>query len=92
MPKGSVALWLTRTLHGAGTSTVMEGRVGLTLSYIADWARQEENQYIAVPPEAAQRLSLTARQLLGYKASPSLGWVKGRDADDLTTAGKSGQI
>jgi ectoine hydroxylase-related dioxygenase (phytanoyl-CoA dioxygenase family) len=92
MPKGSVVLWLSRSIHGAGASTRPEGRVGFFHSYIADWVRQEENQYIAVSPEAARRLSLEARQLLGYRSSQNLGWVKGRDAEDLLTEGVSGNI
>jgi hypothetical protein len=92
MPKGSVVLWLSRSLHGASTSTRAESRVGFFLSYIVDWVRQEENQYIAVSPEAAQQLSLPARQLLGFRSSPHLGWVKGRDAEDLLTQGVSGNI
>ena len=92
MPKGSVVLWLSRSIHGAGASTSSEGRVGFFHSYIVDWLRQEENQYIAVSTEAARRLSLPARQLLGYRSSKNLGWVKGRDAEDLLTKGVSGNI
>lgn len=92
MPKGSVVLWLSRTLHGAGASTTTEGRVGLFNSYIVDWVRQEENQYLAVSAQAAQRLSLPARQLLGFRSSEALGWVKGRAADDLLTEGVSGNL
>ena len=92
MPKGSVVVWLSRTLHGAAVSTTDAGRVGLFHSYIADWIRQEENQYLAVPSEIAQNLSLQARQLLGYQCSPTLGWVKGRDANDLLADGNSSPI
>ena len=92
MPKGSVVVWLSRTLHGAGVNTRQQGRVGFVHSYIADWFRQEENQYLSVPPEAAQRLSLEARQLVGYQCSPTLGWVKGRSATDLLTEGVSSPI
>ena len=45
MPKGSVVLWLSRTLHGAATNETPERRTGYFGSYIADWLRQEENQY-----------------------------------------------
>ena len=92
MPKGSVLLWLSRSLHGAGASTSSDGRVGYFHSYIVDWLRQEENQYIAVSTEAARRMSLPARQLLGYRSSKSLGLVKGRDQEDLLAKGVSGNI
>ncbi|NKB98797.1 MAG: hypothetical protein GKR90_09940 [Pseudomonadales bacterium] len=92
MPKGSVVLWLSRTLHGAAKSFVTERRTGYFASYIADWFRQEENQYIAVPPETAATYSEQARQLIGYTCSDTLGWVKGRDRNDLLQPGRSGQL
>ncbi|MBJ37846.1 MAG: hypothetical protein CMD83_05205 [Gammaproteobacteria bacterium] len=92
MRKGSVVLWLSRTLHGAAKSTSDRERTGYFASYIVDWLRQEENQYIVVPEDAARSLSKRARQLIGYRSSPSLGWAKGRDADNLLDPGQSGQL
>ena len=92
MAKGSVVLWLSRTLHGAARSINGERRTGYFASYIADWFRQEENQYISVPPEVAETYSERARQIIGYCCSDSLGWVKGRDRADLLRAGHSGQL
>ena len=92
MPKGSAVIWLSRSLHGSGASKSSEGRIGYFHSYIVDWLRQEENQYLSVPAEAARLLPLASRQLLGYRASKSLGWVKGRDQEDLLAKGVSGNI
>ena len=92
MPKGSVILWLSRTLHGAARSTADENRTGYFASYIADWIRQEENQYIVVPPEVARNYSTQARQIIGYRCSPTVGWAKGRDGDNLLEPGHSGQL
>ena len=92
MSKGSIVLWLSRTLHGAGVNARNDGRIGFFNSYIADWFRQEENQYVTVPPNVAAKLSLSARQLVGYRASPSLGWVKGRDLEDLLAEGDGAPI
>ena len=92
MSKGSVVLWLSRTLHGAAKSTSTANRTGFFTSYIVDWMRQEENQYIVVPERVARTLSKRARQLIGYRSSPSLGWAKGRDADNLLEPGQSGQL
>lgn len=92
MKKGSVVLWLSRTLHGAAKSTADENRTGYFASYIADWFRQEENQYIVVPPEVARTYSTPARQIIGYRSSPSVGWAKGRDGDNLLEPGHSGQL
>jgi ectoine hydroxylase-related dioxygenase (phytanoyl-CoA dioxygenase family) len=92
MTKGSVVVWLSRTLHGAGASTSTEGRTAFFGSYVADWLQQEENQYLAVPPEAAERLSDRAQQLIGYQCSDALGWVKGRSRENLLRPGTSGSL
>ncbi|MEE2784679.1 MAG: phytanoyl-CoA dioxygenase family protein [Pseudomonadota bacterium] len=92
MPKGSVVLWLSRTLHGAAGSQTGERRTGFFASYIPDWFRQEENQLIAVAPEIAEHLPDRARRLVGYSSSPTLGWVKGRDQNNLLMPGTSGPI
>ena len=92
MPKGSAVAWLSRTLHGAGASECDEGRRAFFASYIADWARQEENQYIAVPPEVAARLSYEGQRIIGYRCGPSLGWVKGRDQENLLLDGTSSPL
>ncbi len=92
MKKGSVLLWLSRTLHGAAKSTANENRTGFFASYIADWIRQEENQYIVVPEETAKEYSKRARQIIGYRSSPTVGWAKGRNADNLLEPGHSGQL
>ena len=92
MNKGSVVLWLSRTLHGAAKSMAAQNRTGFFASYITDWFRQEENQYIAVPEAVVRGYSPQARQIIGYRSSPNLGWVKGRDADNLLEAGQSGHL
>lgn len=92
MPQGSVVLWLSRTLHGAASTQVEVQRTGFFASYIADWVRQEENQYITVAPEVAETYSGRARQLIGYRCSDVVGWVKGRDKNNLLVAGHSGQL
>ena len=62
MPKGSAVVWLSRTLHGAAASRSEERRTAFFGSYVADWVRQEENQYVTVPPERASELSERARE------------------------------
>ena len=92
MPKGSVLFWLCRTLHGLGACNSETSRTGIFHSLVVNWLAQEENQYLAFPPEAAARLSLKARQLLGYRSSGTCGWVKGRDSHDLLASGASGPL
>lgn len=65
---------------------------GIFQSLVVNWLAQEENQYLAFPPEAAVRLSQKARQLLGYRSSSTCGWVKGRDSSDLLGSGASGPL
>ncbi len=92
MPKGSAVMWLSRTLHGAGKSRLSERRTGFFHSFIPDWLRQEENQYLSIPPEIAEKLSDRAKQVIGYSSSNSLGWVKGRAKENLLIEGTSAPI
>ena len=92
MPKGSLVMWLSRTLHGSAKSNSNQRRTGFFNSYLVDWIRQEENQFITVPPEVAEKLSDKAKKVIGYSASPNLGWVKGRDKDNLLVEGTSSPL
>ncbi len=66
MSAGSAVIYLGSTIHGGGTNKVDQWRTGLHLSYTLGWLRTEENNSLAVGPEAAKSLSLTAQKLLGY--------------------------
>lgn len=74
MPKGSVLVWLGGTLHGAGANTSNDRRYGIILSYALGWLRQEENQYLDMPPEIASTLPREMKDLIGYKMHGSLGF------------------
>lgn len=75
MPAGSVLVWMGGTLHGAGANRSAERwRHGVFVSYSLGWLRQEENQYLDVPPAVARTLSSELRALVGYKMSGSLGF------------------
>lgn len=78
MPAGSVFYWLGGTLHGAGANVSRDWRYGVILTYSLGWLRQEENQYLDVPPEVAQGLSPQLRDLLGYKMYRALGFSMNR--------------
>ncbi|MFZ8974834.1 MAG: phytanoyl-CoA dioxygenase family protein [Pseudomonadales bacterium] len=80
MPAGSVLIYLGGTLHGGGRNTCPEARTGLALQYSLGWLRQEENQYLAHPPDIAQTFSEPLRRLIGYNYGGSyLGFVNGDD-------------
>ena len=76
MPAGSVLVYLGNALHGGGANRSEGIRTGLAIHYGLGWLRQEENQYLAVPPEVARKLPRNIQELLGYNlASPSFGFV-----------------
>jgi ectoine hydroxylase-related dioxygenase (phytanoyl-CoA dioxygenase family) len=76
MPAGSVLIWMSGTLHGAGANTSDQWRFGVFLSYSLGWLRQEENQYIDVPPSLALTLSKELRDVIGYKMHRGLGFAE----------------
>jgi len=80
MKKGSVCLMTGGVTHRAGrNATEDRTRVGLVLGYNLAWLRQEENQYLACPPDVAKELPRSIQKLIGYERKGySLGYV-----DDL---------
>lgn len=79
MPAGSVLYWLGETLHGAGANTSQDWRYGVILTYSCGWLRQEENQYLDVPPDVARGLPQALRDMIGYKMHHALGFSLVRD-------------
>lgn len=76
MPKGSVVLYTGRTVHGGGENRSNSVRTGLNIDYVLGWLRQEENQYLSVPPEIARTLPPDLQSLVGYAmGSYALGYV-----------------
>jgi hypothetical protein len=54
--------------------------MGLAFQYSAGWLRQEENQYLANPPEVAREYPESLQRLIGYDfGGPFLGFVNGDD-------------
>lgn len=74
--KGSVVIYLGASFHSGGANqTSEEWRFGMHVSYILGWLRQEENIYLACPPEIAKGLPPTMQNLIGYsRPGGSLGW------------------
>jgi ectoine hydroxylase-related dioxygenase (phytanoyl-CoA dioxygenase family) len=85
MPRGSVVVYLGSVWHGGGANTTADrDRTGLAFGYTLGWLRQEENQYLACPPEVARTLPIELQRLLGYADHyPFLGWSEGADAELL---------
>ena len=78
MPAGSVLIWMSGTLHGAGANRSNDWRYGVFLSYSLGWLRQEENQYLDVPPQLARTLPRELRNLVGYRMHRGLGFADSR--------------
>ena len=81
MPKGSCMIYVGSVWHG-GSANVTENdwRSGLISGYSLGWLRQEENMYLAVPPQVAKDLPENVQHLIGYKIHGGfLGWVEGQD-------------
>jgi ectoine hydroxylase-related dioxygenase (phytanoyl-CoA dioxygenase family) len=76
MPAGSVLFYLGSTWHGGGNNRSTTPRLGAFASYSLGHLRQEENQFLIAPPEAARTLPPELRGLIGYRVStPYLGYV-----------------
>ena len=88
MPHGSLLLWTDHVLHGAGANRSNAPRFGAGAAYILGWLRQEENQYLSVPPEFARTLTENLQKLVGYQLSGGLGFAGelGRDPIEMIRA------
>ena len=77
MPAGSVLIYTSNFLHGGGGNHSNGARRGMALHYNLGWLRQEENQYLSIPPEKARGIRPEVLQLIGYDfAAPYLGFVE----------------
>jgi ectoine hydroxylase-related dioxygenase (phytanoyl-CoA dioxygenase family) len=81
MEAGSVLLYTGSLYHGAGANRTNSVRSGLIVHYSLGWLRQEENQYLSVPPDVLQTLPEDLLRLMGYSfGAYSLGFIDaGRD-------------
>ncbi len=68
MPKGSVLLYVGSLYHCGGPNRSDAPRRGVNVGYTLSWLRQEENQYLACPPEVARDLPEELARLAGYRA------------------------
>jgi ectoine hydroxylase-related dioxygenase (phytanoyl-CoA dioxygenase family) len=75
MPRGSILLYAGSTYHGGGGNNSDARRTGINIDYAASFLRQEENQYLACPPEIAATIDPELAKLMGYSTgSYSLGY------------------
>ncbi|MFP6741623.1 MAG: phytanoyl-CoA dioxygenase family protein, partial [Alphaproteobacteria bacterium] len=91
MPAGSVLIYTSGIYHGGGANTSNTVRTGMALQYSLGWLRQEENQYLANPPEVAQAYCEELRRLIGYDyGGPYLSFVNGDDPHRIFEDGYDG--
>ena len=75
MSAGSVLVYSGSVFHGGGANTSDADRIGVNMTYTLGWLRQEENQYLACPPEIARHLDPELQALIGYaRGSYALGY------------------
>jgi ectoine hydroxylase-related dioxygenase (phytanoyl-CoA dioxygenase family) len=79
MPAGSLLVYLGGTIHAGGANVSQSlVRTGLAFQYSLAWLRQEENQYLANPPEIACTYPERLQRLIGYDyGGPYLGFIDG---------------
>ena len=83
MSRGSVLFYDGKVLHGAGANASGGVRRGVNITYAVGWVRQEENQYLACPPEIARTLDDDLLRMMGYtQGAFALGYV-GDQTDPL---------
>ncbi len=76
MRRGSVLFYDGKVLHGGGANRSTGVRSGVNITYAVGWVRQEENQYLACPPEVARELDDELLKLMGYQQGAfALGYV-----------------
>ena len=84
MPRGSAVYILGSTYHAGGANNTDTPRAGLLYGYCLGWLRQEQNQYLAVPPSIARTLPEPLQRLIGYAVhEPFLGWHDLQDPIEL---------
>ena len=76
MPRGSVLFYDGKVLHSGGANSSDDARQGVNITYAVGWVRQEENQFLACPPEVARTLDDDLLRLMGYQQGAfALGYV-----------------
>ncbi len=83
MTRGSVMIFSGKLFHGGGQNRSNRERHLLDLGYAVSWVRQEENQYLACPPEIARTLPESLQRLMGYRSDNGYGHPGDRLTDPL---------
>ena len=81
MSRGSVLIYTGKIVHSGGANRSDKVRRAINVNYCVGWVRQEENQFLSVPPEVARTLGDDLLKLIGYQEG---AWAMGyfRDFED----------
>lgn len=81
MTRGSVLIYSGKIVHSGAANRSAKVRRAININYCVGWVRQEENQFLSVPPEVARTLDDDLLRLIGYKEG---AWAMGyfRDFED----------
>jgi ectoine hydroxylase-related dioxygenase (phytanoyl-CoA dioxygenase family) len=82
MSRGSVLIYTGKIVHSGGANrTADKVRRAINVNYSVGWVRQEENQFLSVPPDVARTLDDDLLRLIGYQEG---AWAMGyfRDFED----------
>ena len=81
MSRGSVLMYTGKIVHSGAANRSDKVRRAINVNYCVGWVRQEENQFLSVPPELARTLDDDLLRLIGYQEG---AWAMGyfRDFED----------
>lgn len=81
MTRGSVLIYSGKIVHSGAANRSDTVRRAININYCVGWVRQEENQFLSVPPEVARTLDDDLLRLIGYQEG---AWAMGyfRDFED----------
>ena len=84
MPAGAMLLYNGAVLHGGGANRSDAARTGCAIQFALGWLRQEENQYMACPPEVARTFPRRLQELVGYDlGAVNLGFVDHKHPNEV---------
>ena len=79
MNAGSALIYSGRLVHSGGANVSAHRRLGLVLTYVRSWLRQQENFMATCGPGVAAGFPPRLRELVGYDVYPPLlGHINGR--------------
>lgn len=93
MSRGSCLFYEGKVLHGGGANRSDGDRRGVNITYAVGWVRQEENQYLATPPEIARTLDDDLLRMMGYQQGAfALGYVGDQEDPLAHLRGSRGKV